>query len=83
MTMDPSVSTGPVDTRRRWGAEVALAGVLAVLGIALTSGGIFAHLATLVAPGAALVLVGGAWLGHALARAEVPLFPKRSESRSR
>ena len=78
--MDSSASTVAPDTRRRPLAEVALAGLLAALGIVLTSGGIFGHVPTLVAPGAACVLAGGAWLGNALARADVRLVPPPSRT---
>ncbi|MBV9358824.1 MAG: hypothetical protein JO023_25230 [Chloroflexi bacterium] len=60
--------------------EAAAAGFLALLGVVLTSVGIFGHVATLVAPGAALIVIGGAWLGNALARAAVRLTQESAES---
>lgn len=39
-----------------------------LVGIALTSFGVFAHAGPAVAPGAALALGGGGWLGNSLAR---------------
>jgi hypothetical protein len=61
-----------VVTRSR--LEPVLAAVAALVGIALTTIGAFAHVAWLSAPGATLILVGGAWLGNALARHGVRLF---------
>ncbi len=52
----------------RVGLEPALATVVALVGIALTTFGAFTHTATAMAPGAALALVGGGWLGNSLAR---------------
>jgi hypothetical protein len=52
----------------RVGLEPALAVVVALAGIALTSFGAFAHTATAMAPGAVLALLGGGWLGNSLAR---------------
>jgi len=46
-----------------------------VLGIALTSAGVFAHAGPAVAPGALLTLVGGGWLGNSLARRDISLLP--------
>jgi hypothetical protein len=59
------------------GLEPALAALVMVMGIALTSAGVFAHdvLAQAVAPGALLTLVGGGWLGTSLARHDVRLLP--------
>jgi hypothetical protein len=48
--------------------EPALAALVTLVGIALTSFGVFSHTATAVAPGATLALLGGAWLGNSLAR---------------
>jgi uncharacterized membrane protein HdeD (DUF308 family) len=50
------------------GLEPTLAVLAALVGIVLTSFGAFTHVATAMAPGATLCLVGGAWLGNALAR---------------
>jgi hypothetical protein len=56
-----------------------LAGLVTLIGIALTSVGVFTHPASsgspLVAPGAVLAFVGGAWLGVSLARRNVRLLP--------
>jgi hypothetical protein len=54
--------------------EPALAAALTLLGIILTSAGAFLHAAPAVAPGALLTLLGGAWLGNALARRDVRPF---------
>jgi hypothetical protein len=66
--------------------EIALATVLTVLGIILTSWSVMGHVALLVAPGALLITLGGAWLGNAMARHDVRLFapaePQASESES-
>jgi hypothetical protein len=51
--------------------EPTLAGLVTLGGIGLTSAGIFAHLPMAVAPGALLILVGGACLGNSLARLDV------------
>jgi hypothetical protein len=48
--------------------EPVLAGLATLVGIGLTSFGAFTHTATAMAPGAALALLGGAWLGNRLAR---------------
>jgi hypothetical protein len=48
--------------------EPVLAGLITLVGIGLTSFGAFTHTATAMAPGAALALLGGAWLGNSLAR---------------
>jgi hypothetical protein len=55
--------------------EPILAAVVALLGVVLTSAGAFVHAAPAVAPGALLALLGGAWLGNALARLDVRLLP--------
>jgi hypothetical protein len=55
--------------------EPAAAAVVALAGMALTTGGVLAHLAVLIAPGSALTLLGGAWLGNVLARRDVRLIP--------
>lgn len=57
--------------------EVAVALVLTVLGIVVTTWAIFHHTGPLVAPGATLIFGGSAWLGNALARHDVPLLPRR------
>jgi hypothetical protein len=56
-------------------AEPIAAFVLTVLGMALTTWAAFTHAAHLVVPGATLVTGGAAWLGNALARRDVQLFP--------
>lgn len=48
--------------------EPALAVLLTLVGIGLTSFGAFTHTPTAMAPGAALAFLGGAWLGNSLAR---------------
>ena len=50
------------------GLEPVLAALVTLIGIALTSFGVFTHAGPAVAPGALLALVGGAWLGNSLAR---------------
>ncbi|MDQ3810211.1 MAG: hypothetical protein M3336_07965 [Chloroflexota bacterium] len=55
--------------------ELLLAGLVTVLGIGATTYAALVHAAPLVAPGALLVTVGGAWLGNTLARANVRLLP--------
>jgi hypothetical protein len=55
--------------------EPALAALVTLVGIVLTSLGIFTHTGTAVAPGAFLTLVGGSWLGNSLARRDVRLLP--------
>jgi hypothetical protein len=50
------------------GLEPVLAGLVALVGIALTSFGAFTHTATAMTPGATLALLGGGWLGNSLAR---------------
>ena len=50
------------------GLEPALAALVTLIGIALTSFGAFTQTATAMAPGAALALLGGGWLGNSLAR---------------
>ena len=57
------------------GLEPVLAALVTALGIALTSAGVFTHVAPAVAPGATLALVGGGWLGTSLARRNVRLLP--------
>jgi hypothetical protein len=60
------------------GLEPALAALVALVGIALTSFGAFTHTATAMAPGAVLALLGGGWVGNALARHK-PRTPGESE----
>lgn len=50
------------------GLEPALAALVALVGIVLTSFGALTHTATAMAPGAVLALAGGGWLGNSLAR---------------
>jgi hypothetical protein len=45
-----------------------IAVLVALIGIALTSFGVFTHTPQAVAPGATLALLGGGWLGISLAR---------------
>jgi hypothetical protein len=49
-----------------------------LIGVGLTTAGAIVHAAPLVAPGALLALVGGGWLGNALARGDVRVLPGRS-----
>jgi hypothetical protein len=53
-------------------SEAVLAALVTLVGIALTSFGVFTHTAPAVAPGATLALLGGAWLGNSLARRVPP-----------
>ena len=48
--------------------EPVLAVLTTLIGITLTMLGAVLHLGQAVAPGAFLILVGGGWLGNALAR---------------
>lgn len=48
--------------------EPALAALVTLLGIGVTTFGAFSHTPPAMAPGAALAFVGGGWLGNALAR---------------
>ena len=48
--------------------EPGAAALVTLIGIGLTSFGVFTHTAPAVAPGALLALVGGGWLGTSLAR---------------
>jgi hypothetical protein len=50
------------------GLEPALAVLVTLGGIALTTFGAFTHTPTAMAPGAALAFFGGGWLGNSLAR---------------
>jgi hypothetical protein len=50
------------------GLESAVAALVTLAGVALTSIGVFNHVATAVAPGALFSLLGGVWLGNSLAR---------------
>lgn len=50
------------------GLEPALAALVTIIGIGLTTFGAFTHTATAMAPGAALALLGGGWFGNAVAR---------------
>jgi hypothetical protein len=60
------------------GLEPVLAALVMLVGIVLTSAGVFAHAGLAVAPGALLTLVGGGWLGNSLARRNVWLPPQSS-----
>jgi hypothetical protein len=55
--------------------EPALAALVTLFGIGLTSFGAFSHTPTAMAPGAALAFLGGGWLGNALARRR-PVEPR-------
>ena len=57
------------------GLEPALAALVTLIGIALTSIGVFSHIGPAVAPGATLALIGGGWLGNTLGRRNVRLLP--------
>ena len=57
------------------GSEPVLATLVALVGIALTSAGVFTHTGVALAPGSLLALIGGAWLGAVLARRNVRLLP--------
>jgi hypothetical protein len=57
------------------GLEPALAALTMLVGIALTSAGVFGHAGPAIAPGALLTLLGGGWLGNSLARRDVRLLP--------
>jgi hypothetical protein len=57
------------------GLQPVLAALVTLIGMALTSAGVFMHTAPAVAPGALLTLVGGGWLGVSLAWRNVRLLP--------
>ncbi|HEV7664077.1 MAG TPA: hypothetical protein VGQ62_11120 [Chloroflexota bacterium] len=57
------------------GLEPALAALVTLVGMALTSFGVFGNVGQAIAPGSFLTLAGGAWLGNALARRDVRLLP--------
>jgi hypothetical protein len=59
--------------------EPVVAAGLALIGIVLAAIGAFNHVGQLSAPSACGILVGGFWLGNALARHDVPLFPTRGQ----
>lgn len=59
--------------------QPAIAALVTVLGAALTTTGVLAHIAPLVAPGSLLILVGGGWLGNALARRGGRIQPTSSK----
>jgi hypothetical protein len=69
----PATATDP---RQRTQVELAGAGVVMVVGMAMTTVGAFGHVPTLMAPGSALILGGSAWLGNVLARRDVHLFAR-------
>ena len=62
----------PLDSKR---VEAASAFILALLGMGLTTWAAFNHVAQFVVPGSTLILVGGSWLGCALARQSFRLLP--------
>jgi len=55
--------------------EPVLAALVMLVGIGLTSAGVFLHAGPAIAPGALLTFVGGGWLGNSLARRDVRLLP--------
>ena len=57
------------------GVQPALAALVTLLGATLTTTGVLTHVAQLVAPGSFFVLIGGAWLGNALARRNIRRLP--------
>ena len=57
------------------GLEPAIAALVTLLGVSLTSFGVFGHVAQAIAPGAALAFIAGGWLGVSLARRDVRLLP--------
>ena len=59
--------------------QAGLASILALLGVAMTTQGAANHGGPLVAPGATFLVLGGAWLGNALARLDVRLFGPEDE----
>ena len=61
-------------------AEPIVAAAVTIVGMLMTTWGAFSHTAPLIAPGATLILLGGGWLGNALARQDIRLF---SRSRGR
>ena len=61
--------------------ERVAAVAIALVGAALIVVGSMAHLDWLKAPGALAITAGGAWLGVALARQNVLLFPDRARER--
>lgn len=66
----------PVPARLEASAlKLVLAAVLGLAGVALTTLGAFNHAGPLIAPGSALILVGGLWLGCELAGRGVRLLP--------
>lgn len=79
-----SAGHGPGATSLAGSGRGALlaAAFVAVTGMALTTYGAFGHGGPLIAPGATLTLVGGAWLGNLLARRDVRLFPSGSRPTS-
>ena len=59
--------------------EAVLAALVTLIGIALTTYAEISHMSGLIAPGALLGFIGGAWLGNALARRGVRLLPAPRE----
>jgi hypothetical protein len=57
------------------GLEPAGAALVTLIGIVLTSFGVFTHTGPAIAPGALLAFVGAGWLGNSLARRDVRLVP--------
>ncbi len=60
---------------KRMGLNPVLAALVTLIGIALTSIGVFTHTGPAVAPGALLSMLGGGWLGACLAWRNVRLLP--------
>jgi hypothetical protein len=58
--------------------EPLLAVLVTLLGIGLTTLGALQDAHAAFAPGALLITAGGAWLGNALARHDIRLFPRAS-----
>jgi hypothetical protein len=55
--------------------DLAGAALVTLIGIGLTTSGVFGHVGQAIAPGALLTLVGGGWLGISLARHDVRVLP--------
>ncbi len=55
--------------------EPGAAAAIMLIGLGLTTAGAVVPAAPIVAPGALLALLGGGWLGNALARRDVRVLP--------